>query len=309
VTVAVIDIGTNTVLLLLVRATATGRMEPLLSEQRVPRLGRGVDADRNLRADAMERVIGVLLEYRAMMAPFGPDATVVCGTSAVRDAGNRDEFTRRVEERTGFALEVLSGREEASWTYRGALSGMQGITKATVLDIGGGSTEIAAGDATDVARLISLDIGSVRISERLFRHDPPTHPELEAAIELIENLLGNVKGFSFEGSTLVGVAGTATTLAALAQGLKAFDVTAVARYRLSRDVVEHLFRTLRVMPSAMIRELSGVMEGRSDVITAGALILREVMAHFRFDEMIVSERGVRYGLAMREIERYHTKGA
>ena len=302
-TVAVIDIGTNTVLLLVVRVTAGGGMAPMLYEQRIPRLGQGVDTRRNLAPDAMERAIGVLEEYKTLMAPTKPDVTVVCGTSALRDAVNREEFAARVRERTGFQIEVLSGEEEALWTYRGALSGLTGIARATVVDIGGGSTEVTVGDGPAILHRISLDIGSVRISERFFRHDPPTHPELEAAIELIEDALARAGDFPFAGSTLVGVAGTATTLAALAQGLKRFDVAAVTNYRLSSDVVENLFHLLRDMSSARIRELSDVMEGRSDVITAGALILREIMAHFKFSEMIVSERGVRYGLAMREIQR------
>jgi exopolyphosphatase/guanosine-5'-triphosphate,3'-diphosphate pyrophosphatase len=303
VTVAVIDIGTNTVLLLVVRATEGAAMVPLLYEQRIPRLGRGVDAGKNLLPDAMERAIGVLQEYRELMATVRPDVTVVCGTSVVRDAGNREKFRGMVRDRTGLELEVLSGEDEASWTYRGALSGMQGVTKATVVDIGGGSTEIAVGDSMSVAQRISLDIGSVRISERFFRHDPPTHPELESAIELIENEIARARGFLFEGSTLVGVAGTATSLAALAQGLVRFDVNAVSNYRLSRDVVENLFRTLRAMSSGRIHELSDMMAGRSDIITAGALILREIMAHYGFSEMIVSERGVRYGLALRELDK------
>lgn len=111
--VAVIDIGTNTVLLLLVRATGGAGMVPLLFEQRIPRLGKGIDAGKNLLPDAMERVLGVLQEYRGLLAPWRPDVTVVCGTSAVRDAGNREKFGRLVAARTGYALEVLSGEDEA----------------------------------------------------------------------------------------------------------------------------------------------------------------------------------------------------
>jgi exopolyphosphatase / guanosine-5'-triphosphate,3'-diphosphate pyrophosphatase len=302
-TVAVIDIGTNTVLLLVARVSKTGGIQPLVYEQRVPRLGRGVDSSGKLDTGAMERVITVLNEYRTLIAPHTPAATAICGTSAVRDAANSAEFSRRIEKETGFRLEVLGGEEEALWTYRGGVSGVPGPGRYTVIDVGGGSTEIITGNRKDVEDRISLDIGSVRLTERCLRHDPPTDGELEIAIELTENEIARASRFPFAGSTLVGVAGTATSLAVLAQGSKTFDVASVTNYRLTREMVESLFRTLRVMPSSSIRELSAAMEGRSDVITAGTLIVREIMAHFKFDSMIVSERGVRYGIAIREAER------
>lgn len=301
--VAVIDIGTNTVLLLIASFDAKGKITTLVYEQRIPRLGRGVDELRNLQPESMQRVLDVLKEYRQIISEYQLARIVVCGTSAVRDARNREEFATRVKAETTFSLEVLSGEDEAYWTYRGAISGMPDVSGATVVDIGGGSTEIIVGDRALVKNTISLDIGSVRLTERFFKHDPPTHPELEAAITLVEDELARPKKFGFQGSTLVGVAGTATSLAALAQGLREFRVEAVTNYHLTLDTVYHLFRTLRAMPAAHIRELSEVMEGRSDVIAAGALILWEIMAHYKFNEMIVSERGVRYGLAIREWER------
>jgi exopolyphosphatase/guanosine-5'-triphosphate,3'-diphosphate pyrophosphatase len=302
--IAAIDVGTNTVLLLLANVSPDGVLVPLLHEQRIPRLGKGVDANGRLASDAMTRVITVLEEYRALLAPHRPDKVILCGTSAIRDALNREEFVDWVSRKTGLALEILSGEDEAYWTYRGALSGIHNIQRATLVDIGGGSTEIVTGNRVSVDRTISLQIGSVRLTERSLLHDPPTQAELEAAISEVENALALTCDFSFAGSTLVGVAGTATSLALLAQGAPAFDVRAVSGYRMPYPTVEHLFQTLRSMPSAMIRTLSSVMEGRADVITAGALILREIMAHFGFDEVVVSERGVRYGLVLREVETF-----
>jgi len=303
VNIAVIDIGTNTVLLLIAQCNAGGEITPLVYAQRVPRLGKGVDSSRNLHPDAMERVLGVLEEYKAIITQNGTKHVVACGTSAVRDAHNRAGFVDIVRKRTGIAVEILSGDEEALWTYRGAISGIPGIRKATVVDIGGGSTEITVGNADKVQQHISLDIGSVRLSERFFKHDPPTHPELEKAIEIVENELARAGRFDFDGSTLVGVSGTATSLAILDQGIKEFDREAVTGYRLKLDNVYALFRTLRSMTADEILQLSSVMEGRADVIAAGVLILREIMAHFKFKEMVVSERGVRYGIAIREWER------
>jgi exopolyphosphatase/guanosine-5'-triphosphate,3'-diphosphate pyrophosphatase len=302
-TIAVIDIGTNTVLLLVAKIDGAGSITSLVYEQRVPRLGKGVDAEKNLQPESMERVVRVLMEYREIMSRYTIDAVVVAGTSAVRDAHNKQEFAKHVRQATGFDLEVLSGEDEAFWTYRGALSGVSGVLRATVIDIGGGSTEITTGSATSITNSISLNVGSVRLTERFFRHDPPTHPELEAAITFVEDELARPKGFAFEESSLIGVAGTATSLALLDQGLQEFSINAVENYRLRLDNVYALFRTLRAMHSSEILKLSTIMQGRNDVITAGALILREIMAHYKFSEMIVSERGVRYGLTIREWER------
>ncbi len=302
-TVAAIDIGTNTVLLLIARIEASGTIVPLAYEQRIPRLGRGVDASKNLAPDAMLRVIDVLLEYKAICAKHAVERVIVCGTSAVRDAQNREEFAALVRLQTGFELEILSGEDEAYWTYRGAISGIPDIRRATVVDIGGGSTEITVGTQREILHSISLDVGSVRITERFLKHDPPTPAELEAARAAVEDALEGASQFDVAGSTLVGVAGTVTSLAILAQGLKKFSLGAVTNYPLTYDAVEAFFRRLRSLSVHEIHQLADVMEGRSDVIVAGTLILREIMAHFTFDAVIVSERGVRYGIVVREWER------
>ena len=145
--IAVIDIGTNTVLLLIARFDPIGCIIPLAYEQRVPRLGKGVDEYKNLLPDSMERVIGVLEEYKRIMAGFELAKVVICGTSAVRDARNKALFAELIHQGTGLTLEILTGEEEALWSYRGALSGVPDIHRATVVDIGGGSTEIGVGDS------------------------------------------------------------------------------------------------------------------------------------------------------------------
>jgi exopolyphosphatase/guanosine-5'-triphosphate,3'-diphosphate pyrophosphatase len=303
VTIASIDIGTNTVLLLIARVGPDGSISPLVYEQRIPRLGKGVDAEKRLEPASMRRVIAVLKEYADRIQSVRPEAVVVCGTSAVRDAANRQQFTAMVLHETGFRLEVLSGDEEAHWTYRGAISGVPGISLAAVLDIGGGSTEISCGNRQALLSRKSMNIGSVRLTERLFRHDPPSQEEIATGTGLIRTALEKDSISIPAGSTLVGVAGTATSLAMMAQGMQEFSIAAVTNYLLQRSTVEHLFATLRRLPAAEIQALSPIMEGRADVITAGTLILLEMMNHYGFDVMTVSERGVRYGLVLREWER------
>lgn len=302
--VASIDIGTNTVLLLIARITNDGAIVPLLDEQRLPRLGEGVDASKHLSPEAMRRVLAVLHEYRALCAQHAADKILVFGTSAVRDAHNRLEFARLIREEFGWELDVLSGKDEASWTYRGALSGIDGIERATVVDIGGGSTEITVGTRRGALHTVSLDIGSVRLKERFLADDPPRPPQIEAALAAVNGKLAQASQFDFLHSTLIGVAGTVTSLAVLAQDLEHFSPQLVSNYRLSFEQVDHLFRQLSGMPSEEIRRRSRVMEGRSDVITAGTLILRQVMAQYGFEEIVVSERGVRYGIVLREWERW-----
>ena len=305
---ASIDIGTNTVLLLIADVSPTGAVSPLVSEQRVPRLGRGVDAARHLAPDSMRRVVNVLKEYRAIIDRYRPERVALCGTSAVRDAANRADFVAFVKAETGFDVEVMSGDEEAGWTYRGAVSGLPGVVRVAVLDIGGGSTELSLGDGHGPSRSISMDIGAVRLTERFFASDPPTREELTEAITEVRSHIARTKSFDVRGHTLVAVAGTPTTLAILAQGLPRFSADAVANYHLSRDRIRELLETLSGMRVAEIRKLSEVMEGRADVIVAGTLILLEIMEIHGFAEAIVSDRGVRYGIVIREWERTMDNG-
>lgn len=298
--VAAIDIGTNTVLLLVAELNSQGRIVPLLSEQRIPRLGQGVDSRHRLHPDAMMRVVSVLLEYRRVIASYNPRKIAVFGTSAVRDAANSADFADIIRRTTGFDLEVLSGHDEALWTYRGALSGVPEISSATVVDIGGGSTEITWGENGAIAHSQSVNIGSVRLTERYLRHDPPITEEIDAVRMSVQKALKELPSCPPSGSTLIAVAGTATTLALLDQHRSEFSLDAVSGYRMARDAIHELAATLSGMPASSIAAMGGYMAGRSDIITAGALILGEVVSWGSFSEMVVSERGVRYGIALRE---------
>jgi len=299
--VAVIDIGTNTALLLVARRGPQGEPVTILDLQRYPRLGRNVDARRMLHPDSMQRVLDVLTEYRSIITGHRPDAVVVSGTSAVRDAENREEFRDAVRATTGFRLEILNGNEEAVLTYRGAVSGLPKLSDATVIDIGGGSTEVTSGSEGRVISFQSLDVGSVRMTERFLVHDPPTHTEIESMTGWLRAEFGQLESPP-TGSTLVGVAGTATSLAILHQGLSDYSREAVAGYRMSRTDVEALSRRLAAAPSDLIRTFSNALEGREDIITAGTLILSTYMGCFGFESLTVSERGIRYGLALRTFE-------
>jgi exopolyphosphatase/guanosine-5'-triphosphate,3'-diphosphate pyrophosphatase len=301
--IGIVDVGTNTILLLLARIDDAGTITPLADEQRTPRLGTGVDAGKRLSPEAMDRAIAVLREYKTMMSRADLSATVVAGTSAVRDAKNREEFADLVRRAVGFELEILGGREEAFWTYKGAVSGLPDIERACVIDIGGGSTEITLGNAHAIQNTRSLDMGSVRLTERYFHHDPPTPVDLAYAREHILQEMRSVQGVYIGVPAAVAVAGTATSLAILDQGISEFRHGAVANYVLRRDAIDALLEKLRFLSSSDITGLSAALDGRSDVITAGTLILSEILSYFGFTRVIVSERGLRYGLALREWEK------
>ncbi len=301
VTVGVIDIGTNTVLLLIARQDEGGQIETIIDLQRTPRLGKDVDARRVLGRDAIDRVLGVLSEYRPLLDQHRVERIVVAATSAVRDAANRETFCNMVLKAIGREVEVLSGDEEGRWTFLGALSGLTGVQNATVIDIGGGSTEVTSGTPEGINHAISLDLGAVRLTERFLRHSPPLADELREMDSWLHGQLAVLTSHS-PGTQLIGVAGTATSLAVLDRGLPAFDRNAVAGHMLSLARIETLYKELRMRSALEIRGMSQVMEGREDIITAGTAILLSIMGRLGAGALTVSERGIRYGLALRELK-------
>lgn len=296
---ASIDIGTNTVLLL-VAEIRNGKPSVLHEEQRIPRLGRGVDASKNLDPDSVERVLDALRVYRELIRNRYPDVSqvAVTATSAVRDAGNRAKFISRVKEETGFDVTVLDGYEEAEYTFAGAMSVLP-LSRAAVIDIGGGSTEIALGENGNLLDRQSLDMGSVRFTERYLKQDPPAAGEMEECAAAVRKMLA---GRPFErGSTpgkpsLVGVAGTVTSLAYMDAGLDTYRPERLNGYRLPAGTVGGWIERLSGMTAGEIEtEYPDVMKGRADVITGGLIILRGFMEYHSFREVTVSTGGIRHG--------------
>ncbi len=307
--IASIDIGTNTVLLLVADIDDNGSITVIEHQQRLPRLGKGVDSKNIIHISAFDRVAWIINEYKNLSAQLGAETILACATSAVRDASNKDEFISFIRSTTGIDVEVLSGDEEALLTYRGAISGLHTSERPiAVLDIGGGSTEITfplpdAHNGHAQLQRYSFQLGSVRLTERFFKHQPPTSSELESTVQLILEELSQVRNPGFENYQLVAVAGTATTLACLDQQLPEFDVEKVSGYVIDRQRVEGWCIKLCQMTPPQIRSLSDTTQGREDILTAGVVILNEFMKLFRFQSVIVSERGLRYGMIIRDWER------
>ncbi|WP_437959029.1 Ppx/GppA phosphatase family protein [Sorangium sp. So ce119] len=305
--VAAIDIGTNSVLLLVAERRG-GELVALAERATITRLGQGVDAARALAPEAVERTLACLARYGEELRSLGVERVDAVGTSAMRDAAGGEAFIARARDLIGVAPRVISGPEEAELTYAGALTGLDLPARGPriVFDLGGGSTEIIVGDAGGtVERAVSLDVGSVRLTERHIRADPPTEPELEAVRADARAALATVPAGPVSGApTLVGVAGTVTTLAALVRDVVPYDGARVHGARVSGAEVVAITSRLASLPLAARRKLPALDPARADVIVAGSVLIEELLAWASRVagapvDLIASDRGVRWGLAER----------
>ncbi|MDZ4856692.1 MAG: Ppx/GppA phosphatase family protein [Nitrospirota bacterium] len=294
-----VDIGTLTCRLLIADLLPVGRLIELRSDRRILRLGEGVDRTKRLTVAAMDRVVQCLKEWRAYIDVASVDAVAVVATSAVRDAENRDEFLDRVSREAGFEVELISGEEEARRTMLGVRSGLPiGVTDVLALDIGGGSTEFILDQPGQKPNVRSIDIGVVRLCERLLHHDPPTDDEVKQAREWVaRETKAAVAGMgNYQTATFVGTAGTVTSLAAMAQKLPAYEPARVHNYKLQLSTIQELEQTLLSRKKADRAGLPGLEKGREEVIAAGALIIRTIMETLGMSSVLVSDLGLREGV-------------
>lgn len=305
--VASIDIGTNSTRLLVAEAGVDGG--PLVTIERlmrITRLGQGVDQAGALVPAAIDRTVAVLAEYREVMDRLGVPAGRVrmSATSASRDAANRDVFFDAAEAAVGVRPELLSGDDEARLSFLGATSDLspeQG--PFLVFDLGGGSTEFVYGTTGadgSIEGSISLDVGCVRLTERFFQRDPPAPEDLTAAITFtqawLDDVLREIPQVS-EARTVVGLAGTVNTVAAVEQGLAVYDRDAIHHFVLTKAAAEDVFRTLATESRADRLHNPGLEEARADVIVGGCCALVAIYRTFDLDEVLVSEADILDGLA------------
>jgi exopolyphosphatase / guanosine-5'-triphosphate,3'-diphosphate pyrophosphatase len=298
--IASVDLGTNSTRVLVGRPTGAG-LEILDRRNTITRLGQGVGASGRLAPEAVERTLDCLRGYREILDRHGVERVRVAATSASRDAANRDEFFDAVEALIGTRPELLSGDEEGRLSFRGATGELEPASGPfLVVDIGGGSTEFSVG--TDrVEGVMSVDIGCVRLTEKFLLHDPPQPEELSACISLTDAYLDDVVReipAAAEARTLVGLAGTVTTVAAVEIGLETYDRDRIHHFHLSHEAAEDVFRTLATESRADRLHNPGLEEARADVIVGGCCVLVALFRHLGFDEMIVSEADILDGLAL-----------
>ncbi len=302
---AAIDCGTNTIKLLV--SAVDG--EQLVREARMVRLGEGVDATGRLSPAALRRTFAAIEEYAGLVTAHEVGPIRFCATSATRDAVNAEEFAAGVLERLGVRPEVLSGEEEAALAFAGAVGHLALVPTGEILviDVGGGSTELIVGRAGESVpgAAVSMDVGSVRLHERHLDTDPPTAQQVAALVADVEASLDAALGGSpDEGridlstiSTIIGVAGTVTTVAAGVLGLAAYDRTAIDQQVLGVERVHQHVAELVALSIEERRALPWMHPGRADVIAAGALILSRVLARCGASDLVVSECDILDGIA------------
>jgi exopolyphosphatase/guanosine-5'-triphosphate,3'-diphosphate pyrophosphatase len=306
--VASFDIGTNTVLMLVAEAHPDGP-RAIVDRARITRLGEGVDRSRELAPAAIERTLCALSDFAAEARQLGVDRIVAVGTSAMRDARGGDAFVNAAEKALGARPQVISGEREADLTFHGALSGLAVSGPVAVFDIGGGSTEIVVGSVNHTSgsrsaaddqlasASISLDVGSVRLTERFVKSDPPSADELAQIASAVDEALAKAPTPP-AGTPLVGIAGTVTTLAAIALGVVPYDGEKVHGALLTASQIDEVFERLANTPLSSRRLMPGLEPKRADVIVAGAMIARRLIRWAGASEIRISDRGVRWGLAI-----------
>lgn len=305
--VAAIDCGTNSIRLLIAEPDGSGGLRDLERRLEIVRLGQGVDATGEFHPDALRRTFAVVDDYAELIkkAAVPVEKVHFVATSAARDAKNRGSFFVGVEERLGVQADVISGETEARLSFMGALSRVTPDGEPVlVMDIGGGSTELITGSAAgELHSAISLDVGSVRVTERFLKQNPVADDDLERATTYVDELLAG-SGVDFDSiGTWIGVAGTATTLAGVYLELEQYDRERVHGARIPVPAIAELLNRLAGLTVEEIRALPSMHPGRADVITGGALVETRVAKRLHVGELIVSESDILDGIALQLIDR------
>jgi exopolyphosphatase/guanosine-5'-triphosphate,3'-diphosphate pyrophosphatase len=300
--VATIDIGTNTVLLLVAERGPDGVLRAVEERATITRLGEGVDRTRRLAPEAIERTRACLDEYARVVREAHAARVAVVGTSAMRDAGGGEQVRAHVRAVLGVDARVVSGDEEARLTFRGALSGLAlgSARDVAVFDIGGGSTEVVVGSlqagAPHIAFARSFDVGSVRMTERHVAHDPPAREERAVVLQAAAHVFASVPALPSPEEP-IGIAGTMTTLAAVSLALVPYDGALVHGHVMTRMEVERTVDRLGALELDSRKRVPGMEPKRADVIVAGGLVALALLDHWRAGAVRISDRGVRWGLA------------
>jgi exopolyphosphatase / guanosine-5'-triphosphate,3'-diphosphate pyrophosphatase len=300
--VATIDIGTNAVLLLVAESGPDGSTRAVVDRATITRLGEGVDRSRTLSPAAIARTRSCLETYASVARELGAERVAVVGTSAMRDAHGGDELRAAIHSLFGVEVRVLSGEDEARMTFAGGLDGLhiQDGTDVGLFDIGGGSTEVVVGRTAaaepSLTYVESFDIGSVRLTERHVFNDPPTEAEIESLCQSARDTFARVPPLP-PGTIPIGVAGTMTTLAAIAIGLTPYVGDRVHGLLLSRERLAQVVRELAQLDVSSRRNVAGMEPKRADVIVAGGHVALALLELWHAPAVRISDRGLRWGLA------------
>ena len=306
---ASLDLGTNTFRLLIAEAT-NDKLVPILIKRTITRLGERLYKNGIIQPPAFERGLEVVENFSKIIRRYKVEKVCAVSTSVVREAKNGKEFIDQVFERTGMPVRILTGFEEAQLTLKGVFSVVDRTTaKSLVFDIGGGSTEFILTEDTTTLKITSISLGVVYLAENLIASDPPKSAELSSLRKNIKDCLQqldftrDIFNSKYAPTTslqcsLIGTAGTITTLAAIDQHMERYDPLKINNYSLSLDTIEHIYQRLSCSSIAERRKIPGLEEGREAVIVPRAAIVLEIMGHFRFNQITVSDAGLLEGILL-----------
>jgi len=307
---ASLDLGTNTFRLLIAEVIDSNRLVPILIKRTITRLGEGLYKNGTIQPHAMERGLKVVEHFSKIITQYKVEKVIAVSTSVAREAKNGKEFFAHVFEQTGILVRTLTGFEEAQLTLKGVFSAVDKITqKCLVVDVGGGSTEFILTEEFVPIKITSISLGVVYLAENLIRSDPPASRELSYLRKYIRNYLQQLDFtkdifYNIPSATpsmqcsLIGTAGTVTTIAAIDQQMERYNPQKINNHSLSRETVENIYHQLRCSSLTERRAIPGLEAGRETVIIPGAALVLEIMDHFGFNQITVSDAGLLEGILL-----------
>lgn len=308
-TVASIDIGSNTVLLLIADVNEHGKVKRMLNLYRAPRISKRLSENNNISEEKISELLSVLAEYHSAIETYNCRHVYLVGTNALRIARNRDEIIEKIKNDFGWDVKIISGDEEARLSFLGATYHLESPDAKIVVDIGGGSTEIIFGNNSTITFKKSFHTGVVSLTEKFLEHDPPTEEEIFSANNWLKELFAEIELDNNTHYNLIAVAGTPTTLSCIKQNIKVYDEKLVDDSVLTIDDVQEISTRLSKMKSEQVDlEFGQVVEGREDVLFAGTLILINVMRKLDAERIIVSNKGLRYGVIIDQLKKNFVRG-
>ncbi len=295
--VASIDVGSNTVLLLIADTDDKKSFATVLNEYRAPRLSRGLSENGFISNDSMNSFYKILAEYKKIIDDYKCDKVIVKATQAMRKAANSDAIIKHAAENFDFQIEIISGAEEALLSYLGAISKFDDFENYCVIDIGGASTEVIIGEKKSIRFRKSFPFGAVYLTEKYIRNDSYSKTDLRKINEYLFENFQELEDRNILNAAVIAVAGTPTTLSAINMGLKEYDENSIEGSCLSLNAIENLTEHLKThSPGELLEIHAGIIKGREDILLAGTLILKNFMKILKKDIIYVSGRGLRYGI-------------
>ena len=307
--IASIDIGTNTVLLLIAEVDETSfEITPLINEYKMPRIGRGLKLNKNIAVDRIEKLLTILSEYKSIISKYNVDDVLVTATNALRIAANSVEIVERIKKQLSWNVNIISGKSEAEFAFLGAVPVSIKNKSNLVIDIGGGSTELILGKENNLKYRKSFQIGSVIATENYLKNSPPLDKELSKLKIELETIFVEIKN-KLAPDLTYSIAGTPTTLFCMVNEIKNFDDSIVEGGILHyEDIVKMIQELIKFTPIEIRNRYGKIMRGREDIILGGSIILLNIMRLLNLSEVIVSSRGIRYGAIVSFLKGTQNKG-